>query len=412
MARYPLPTAITADVTTGHDLDSQEANKRYNFEGPKVSDFLAVGDANHNTGGGTHDRQAFQDAINAAHSNNVGQVIVDKGSVGSTFRIGDPLDGTPLKMHTAAGTGGSIRLIGLPRRQGDGQHGPTLVWDGPTDGTPRAMLDYDTVSANVGASPAEDVRLNGKWIQNASAIRYRKKADLGTYLRNVWFARWHGDSILYDVGSTNAYIYHCRWDSCTGYAVRMTFTTGVIFGMYDCTYVCDDLLGGTDPIGFFYAERSGGDVNLCGFFNFENINLEVQTHLREVEAGGTDPSDRRGLFHLLTNSAHTTQQQTITFNHIKVDTASAKNSYSLFLARGDGTVNQRGRRLIIIGKNVRGMNGNGTAATGHRIMLGNVAAGQKSSTVGDNFAVFEHKPQNTEIAANQRAITHIYTGTD
>jgi hypothetical protein len=34
------------------------------------------------------------------------------------------------------------------------------------------------------------------------------------------------------------------------------------------------------------------------------------------------------------------------------------------------------------------------------------------SAAGDNFAVFEHKPQNTEIAANQRAITHVYTGTD
>jgi hypothetical protein len=400
---YPLPTTIEADVTTGHAEDSEAVNKRYNFEGPKVhADFGAVGDSNHNNGGGTDDTTAIQNAINAAHSSGVGRVIIDKPG---TYRIT-----SPLKMHTAAGTGGSIKLLGLVKRQADGQWGPSLVWDGPTDGTPRAMLDYDTTSSNVGASPIDGVRLFGQWIQNASAIRYRKKADLGTFLHNVWFARWHGDSIIYDAGTTNAYIYHCRWDSCIGYAIRLTFTSGVIFGVSDSTWVCDDL-GGSPARGFFLAERSGADVNLCGFFNFHNINTEVQADLAEEEAGGTDPADRRGIIHLLTNSSHNTTQQFVEFSGMKMDTASNRASYSLFLARGDGTSAQRGRRIILVGNQLRGTNGDGSAATGHRIPLGNIASAMKSAA-GDNFAVFEHKPQNTEIAANQRAITHVYTGTD
>lgn len=400
---YPLPTTITAG-DTGHITHTIQQHKRHNFEGPKVkADFGAVGDANHNTGGGTDDTTAFQDAINAAHDQNVGCVLVEPGS----YRVGT------LKMFKSDGSGGRIALVGLGARNGAGTHGPALVYDGAISGANGYMLDYDTTGTHIGGSPIINLGLHMRNTAGATAVRYRKRVDLGSFLDGVWFGRSNGSAVLYDQGSTNGFIYRSRWDGCKGINIDFQFGVTSIFGVYDCT--SDNTLAGGetgDPAGFFKATRDGLDQNDRLYVHFQNINLECQQSLAEVEAGGANPADRRGQYQFVTTAAHTTLQYVVSFANLKHDTNSSLASYSVFLARGDGTAAQRGRRISIVGKNLSGVGGPGTNATNDKIPLGNVAAAMQPANPGGPYAVFEHKPQNTEIFGNNRPITHQYVGTD
>jgi hypothetical protein len=89
------------------------------------------------------------------------------------------------------------------------------------------------------------------------------------------------------------------------------------------------------------------------------------------------------------------------------------NSYSVFLVRGDGTAAQRGRRIMITGTGLNGLGGgDGTAATGAVIPLGNVAPAQKPGAVTNAIPEVKYRSTNTELQSAERPVPWIYEGAD
>jgi hypothetical protein len=387
MGVYPLPETIVAGVTTGHPAHSAELNRYFNKGGVPIRSKGAVGNSDHNNGGGTDDTTAIEAAVADAHTYNTGAIIVEPG----TYRIS-----RQIVMVTGAQQGCGI--IGRGYRNNGTTPYPTFVWDSP-DPAPASMFRFQRNQQNIGNCPIEGVRFCPRDTAGLSAISYgpdpatptaSAKLDMGTYIRRCWFGSCATDVIRIESnGMTNYTIADsCRWDGFKGYAVYAKCSSRSIFSIAGNITADNNNTGGLCK-GFLHIDMTDLDVNGYVHCNLSDINLEMNNDLAEVEAGGANPADRRGWVHASVSTVSTQRAQLfLTGMNVKLDSLVSGRASCSFLLMRNSTLAARTARVGTGILGIGGFNGRGTAATGDMIPIGNITDADKPSAAYASAAFY------------------------
>jgi hypothetical protein len=283
---------------------------------------------------------------------------------------------------------------------------PNIVWDGPPGGT---MFECQTSGANIPGVSFKDIRFAGRNIA-ATAIKYSKtptnpsggKLDTGSFIENVHFGAFSGDSIRIETfGTTNFYIRGGRWDRIAGYAVYMRVSSQSHISIRDVTW---DGWQSTTPGAKGFAWFDAGAHSPEGTNNTHYVNAEFDSI--HFESGGlvetvptaSDPAGRRGIIRCTIEPTEIIVQCKIAMRASQIlGWNSSDVSHSLVQVDG-GTVEQNKARLNFNGSNIYGFNGNGTAALGHVTPFGNL--GLTPPSPGNEYQTLTHRFCGGGVIAN------------
>jgi hypothetical protein len=353
--------------------------------------FGAVGDSNHNLGGGTNDTTAIQLAYEEA---NISTALVGFMG-GKTYRITSTIEVCPdfgPPMHTVGyGGQGFNKVVMLPN----------IVWDGPAGGT---MFQCQSSGANIPGVSFTDVRFAGRGIAN-TAITYKPtstnaaKLDTGSYLENVHFGAFAGDAVRIEtLGTTNFYIHGGRWDAVQGYALYAKVSSQTHLSVRDVTW---DV--GTSGKGFAWFD--GGPNTPEGTNNTHYVEANFDSG--HFESGGLvdtvpaapDEASKSGIIRCTIESAEIIVQCKITMTSSQIlGWNSTDASHSLIQMDGGASNDERKARLNFSGRNVYGFNGDGSAALGHVIPFGNM--GLTNPSPGNEYQELSHRFCGGGVIAN------------
>lgn len=401
-------------VVTRGVLESFERRSR--TVGHNILDFGAVGNSNHNSGGGADDTLAIQAAQDESQATGGYGLVIYPGS--RSYRITSTIMGTPDPSKS------SNWQIGLGAfGAGQGVALPNIVWDGAVDGT---MHNTQNSGNNIPAALFRNLRYAGRNIA-ATAIRMgpsasnNAKLDSGTGLDEVWMAALTGDAFRSEgIGATNFWIRGGRWDRIQGYAVYMRVASQTLLSIRDVTWDATDVTLTDFAKGFMHLDASGGGDTAWVHCRLDTIHPE-SGGLKETNASGTTAGDKRGIIACSINSATQRVQFQFDMDVIQClghDGSDATHSLVQMLGGGGATESdrelQRSARLVINGRSFKGLGGDGTAALGQLIPIGGIPSSHKSSNTGGNYYSFTHAPQTlvgsptifgSEVAKNWAYVT-------
>ena len=355
----------------GHLADHQYLHERFNktpFE--NIREYGAVGDSHHGTGGGTDDTAAIQAAYDAAQQDGHSGTVMWPG--GFSYGITSTINVTPDPNR------GPVNTIGL------GGHGgnnvtqlPNVVWNGAAGGT---IFNVATDGLNIPGALFRNIRCAGRDLA-ATAIRFGPittggaKIDSGTGLDEVHIAAFTGNAVKIEgLGATNFWIRGGRWDRIGGYALYVKVSSQTILSIRDVTWdghsVADSCNG--------FAHFDGGPNTPEGTQNTHYITCHFDTvhwesdNLAETIAGATEVAGRRGVIRCTIDNTEIIVQHILTFTNCQnLGWSGTSASHSLIQMDGGASSIERKARLSVSARNLFGFNGDGTAASGHVIPIGN-----------------------------------------
>jgi len=362
--------------------------------------FGAVGDSNHNTGGGADDTAAIQQAYNTANA--AAGLVGFMG--GKTYRITATIDvcpdASPPMTTVGFGAHGFNKVVMLPN----------IVWDGPAGGT---MFDVRSSGQNIPGVLFKDIRFAGRNIAG-SAIVFRPtgtnaaKLDTGTGLDNVHMGAFAGDAVRIEtLGATNFWIVGGRWDVIAGYALYVKVASQTFLSIRDVTWA-----GGTKGFVHFDAGAhlvEGTNNTHYVMCHFDAIHWE-SGNLGETFPEGATPADRRGIVACTIDPTEVIVQHHLTFTNCQIlGWNSSSPSHSLVQMMG-GTEAQRRGRLNMNARNFRGFNGDGSAALANVIPIGGIPAVDKPPFTSATYNRLEFGPGGGGIIANETPRFWSHTG--
>jgi hypothetical protein len=404
LADVYVPNGHTGSSTIAAD---QITDKRIqvgtsDFQAHNVLEYGAIGDANHNTGGGADDTAAIQAAFTAAQAVNGFGVVVFPA--GRTYRITDTIE-TAVDVNLAPAWVWGVGSMARDRVA----KWPNITWDGAAGGV---MFNTEQGGNNISAGLYRNIRLIGRDIAN-TGIRYGPteslnvaKLDSGSGLDEVHLGAFAGNAISVEgLGSTNFWIRGGRWDKIQGYALYMRVGSTSFVTIRDVTW------DATVTTVFDYAD---------GFAHFDGANNDayegtanthyVLAHFDSVhfESGGlkdtvptaSETAGRRGIIKCSIDTAEVVCQHHMTFTNCQVlGWNSSDDSHCLIQMSGGTTNAERKARLNFNGRNVHGFNGDGSAATGHVIPFGNM--GLTNPDPGDTYQELTHRFSGGGVTASR-----------
>jgi hypothetical protein len=354
-------------------------------------DFGAIGNADHNTGGGADDTIPLQNAYNEATVK--GAIVGWMG--GKTYRTEATVDVCPdaaPPMHTVGiGGHGSNKNVLLPNLvAGDSLAGGVL-------------LRVRSSGQNIPGVLFRDIRLAPRNTESALVFTptgtNAAKLDTGTGLDNVHIGACTGDAVRIEtLGATNFWIRGGRWDLMGGYALYCKVASQTFLSIRDVTWA-----GGRKGFAHFDAGPHAVEgTNNTHFVkcHFDSVHWESGALVETFPEGAT-PADRRGIIACTIDPSEIICQHQLTFTNCQIlGWNSTSPSHSLVQMIG-GTEAQRRGRLTVNGRVVTGTFGDGTSETGHVIPIGGIPAADKSPYTGNIYNEIKFGPGGGGVIANQ-----------
>jgi hypothetical protein len=257
------------------------------------------------------------------------------------------------------------------------------------------MFNTQASGNNLPAALYRNVRFAGRNIA-ATAIRFgpsgvnNAKIDSGTGLDEVHMGAFTGNAIQCEgVGATNFWIRGGRWDRIAGYALYMKIASQTFVSIRDVTWDATDVTLFDFANGMVHFDAAaGGDTSfvLC---HFDTVHPE-SGGLAITNASGTTAGDKRGVIACtISNPIVNRIQFHLTFTNMQLlGWSGSEDTHCLVqMLGGPGATEadreaERGQRLHINGRMLRGFGGDGTALTGSMIPIGGVPTAMKPSSVG------------------------------
>jgi hypothetical protein len=336
----------------------------------------AVGNSDHNSGGGADDTNAILDTVAEAQQEGV-PVILDAGK---SYRIRQTLDLIPDTSKVACslwgmGGSGSNKVVMLPN----------LVWD-PIEAGPQPIINIASTGNNIPGCQLVNFRVAGRDIPDTDGIRWgphsstpsaNAKPDTGSFMYNVHVAAVPGHGTRFDgVGLTNFFVDSGRMDKIGGYAFycRVASQTGLSIRNY--TWDAWGTPAVPDGKGFLHLDAgSGGATATCDVL-LDNVHTE-HSSLVETFAGGTTPADRRGVIAATIDDSTGIMHFNITAINPRILGWNSSDLSASYIQMLGGTEDENRSRLVFNSFGRMNVFGDGSASTGHVIPIGNIPAQYK-----------------------------------
>ena len=394
MAYRALPeSGIVSEVTTGHIfLDHYQIHRKLNDLGiDVVADCGAVGNSNHNTGGGTDDTAALLDACAQGQTLGVPVLFPPHRS----FRCLATINRTPNPAKPPA------EWRGLGGFGFDGQiQYPNIVWD-PLNGTDTGPMILDESSTgNMHNNVVRGLRFAGRNIAT-QAWRMRPTStnnasmDNHNYMEDVGFAAFIGD-----IGVVSIEVSGARF---SGRNVRFDRINGKCFyskaqGNYYFENVFVDNWVQAEPghtLAVFHFDATGAPADYTTFVDIRGMRVEINSDMREINPSGATEAEKCGVIVLTINQTNARIQHRLNVSDWQhTGWSGTRKSHSTVLVMGGASLAENASKVIIRGEVWRGFAGGvGTNdATGDVIPIGNVPSTDQKQTGASDYPRVEFWP--------------------
>ena len=339
----------------------------------------AVGNSDHNTGGGNDDTNALKDTIAEAQQAGVPMLL----EAGKTYRTREPLDLIPDNSKLGCsvwgeGGSGSNKVVMLPN----------IVFDpAGGDGGGQPIIDIPSTGNNIPGVQLVNFRIAGRDIPNTDGVRWgpdpttptaSAKPDTGSCMLNVHIAAVRGHGVRFDgVGITNLHIDGGRQDKIGGYAFYCRVASQTELRISNYTWDAWGTPGVPDGLGFLHMNANAGGSTAQADVMLDNVHTE-HSSLLETDAAGTDPADRRGILAFTIDAAGGLMHFTLKTTQMRVLGWQASDLSASLVQMLGGTADQRRARIVWDSDPIRSLFGDGTSSTGHVLPIGNIPTAYKS----------------------------------